>query len=163
MGRKLLYHHCHFTVLLALKICLSEIEFQKVISIKYFRVGMPCQNKIFFTHMFTTLSAVICVVIQQSTVLIVLFLCSWNLKSVLTLVSRLNLWNILQFLKYCFDVFVSWSKHGLCSKFHKLQLVTCLAVFAAVAIIGVGTFTLLFVGDLLQITSPRQENQPQRL
>ena len=30
----------------------------------------------------------------QSTVLIVLLLCSWNLKSVFILASRLNLWNI---------------------------------------------------------------------
>ena len=73
----------------------------------------------------------------QSTVLIVLFLCSCNLKSVFMLVSRLNLWNIQQFLKHCFDVCLSQSKHGLYLKFHKLQFAACLAVFAVVAIIGV--------------------------
>lgn len=61
-GRKLFYCHCYFTVLLALKIC--EWGFQKVISIKYFRVGLLRQNKIFFTHIFTTLSAISCIALS---------------------------------------------------------------------------------------------------
>ena len=32
-------------------------------------------------------------------------------------------------------------KHGLYSKLYKLQFAACLAVFAVVAIIGIGTFT----------------------